>query len=127
MALKKTLPATLSRRDVEDDKLDLLPRMYQQVDKLISALEALDVIDKENVTVPQRIQALVATGRIMKMVQDLRKGTVDASAGSAVNRYAAAFQTPHDPSRGTSGPRPANLVQFDRTDPDTDPYADTDD
>lgn len=124
------MPATkklaLSKKEIENDPLNVTARMYQQVDKLIGQLEALDVLE-DGVTVPQRIAALIATGRIMKMMQDLRKGSLDVGAGSAIDKYTAAFQTPHAASGREPKPRPTNLVQFDRTDADTNPYADEDD
>lgn len=128
MPLKKTLP--LSQKEVEGDPLNVVPRMYAQVARLLGQLEAQKIVinakEEDGVTIPQRIGALIAAGRIMKMMQDLKKGNENAGAGSAIEKYAAAFTPPHDPSGREPKPRPANLVQFDRTDPDTDPYADDD-
>lgn len=86
--------------------------MYRQVAKLLDQLEAQDVLE-DGVTVPQRISALIATGRIMKMMQDLRKGNFNYGAGSAIDKYSAAFQTADDPRRGVTYPRSTTVVQFD--------------
>jgi hypothetical protein len=102
----------------DDDPLDLKGRLYKQLGRLLDDMEAADA--EEKMTMPQRIQALVALGRVQKMFLDLRKGELNAGAGSTVSRYAAAFQTPHAIGRGSDRAGPANIVQFDRTEPDDD-------
>jgi hypothetical protein len=96
------------------DPLDLQGRLYQQLGRLLDDMEAAD--RDEKMTMPQRIQALIALGRVQKMFQDLAKGNLNAGAGSAVSRYAAAFQTPHATGGRDDRSGPANIVQFDRTD-----------
>lgn len=121
MALHKKL--ALSGKEVENDPLDVTPRMYQQVAKLLDQLEAQDVLD-DGVTVPQRIQALIATGRIMKMMQDLRKGSLDVGAGTAIDKYSAAFQTPDATGGRSYQPRRPNVIELDRAEPGDPDYDD---
>lgn len=75
------------------DPLDINGRLYNQVARLLDDMEAADRDDK--MTMPQRIAALIAVGRVQKMFQDLRKGEFNAGAGSAIDRYATAFATPN--------------------------------
>ena len=103
---------------VEGDPLGINRRLYAQVGKLLDDMEAAD--RDERMTMPQRITALIAVGRIQKMMMDLRKGEFSAGGGSAVSRYAAAFQTPHAASGGDGYPRPTNIVEFDRSEPGED-------
>jgi hypothetical protein len=108
MAIKKAVKTT-------GDPLDLNGRLYQQLGRLLDDMERAD--RDELMTMPQRIQALIAVGRVQKMFQDLKKGEYNAGAGSAVSRYAAAFQTPHATGgRDERGSRPSNIVQLDRSD-----------
>jgi hypothetical protein len=101
---------------VAGDPLDLTGRLYKQLGKLLDDMEAAD--RDEKMTMPQRISALIAVGRVQKMFLDLRKGDLNAGAGTTVSRYAAAFQTPHAIGRGDDRSGPGNIVQFDRTDDD---------
>ena len=97
------------------DPLDLNGRLYKQLGRLLDDMEAAD--RDERMTMPQRIQALIAVGRVQKMFQDLRKGDLNAGSGSTVAKYAAAFQTPHAASGRNFNPgRPPNVIDFDRTD-----------
>jgi hypothetical protein len=100
------------------DPRDIAPRLYKQLDRLLDDMESAD--RDERMTMPQRISGMIALGRIMKMMQDIRKGDLHAGAGSAVSRYAAAFASPHAASRGDERSGPANIVQFDRSEPDDD-------
>jgi hypothetical protein len=102
----------------DDDPLDLKGRLYKQLGRLLDDMEAADA--EEKMTMPQRIQALVALGRVQKMFLDLRKGELNAGAGSTVNRYAAAF-TSSDAVGGRNPQRyPANVIELDRTTDDDD-------
>lgn len=119
------MPSAASReknRPVSTDELNVVPRLYKQLGKLLDQLETLDVLDKDSVTVPQRISALLACGRVMKMFQDLKKGELNAGAGSAVAKYAAAFASP-DATGWRDKDARSNAIEFD---PDTDPYSDND-
>ena len=99
------------------DPLDLNWRLYKQLGKLLDDMEAADRDDK--MSMPQRISALIAVGRVQKMFIDLRKGDLNAGAGSAVSKYAAAFQTPHATSGRNFNPgRPTNVIDFDNRDED---------
>lgn len=111
MAIKKQIKPT-------GDPLDLNGRLYKQLGRLLDDMERAD--RDELMTMPQRIQALIAVGRVQKMFQDLRKGDMNVGAGSAVQRYAAAFQTPHAIGGGGDHGRPSNIVQLDRGEPDED-------
>jgi hypothetical protein len=104
---------------VEGDPLGVNRRLYLQLAKLIDDMEAAD--RDERMTMPQRIQALIAVARVQKMFVDLRKGEFSAGGGSAINRYAAAFQTANATGGGDEDGRPRVIVQFDRgPDPDSD-------
>jgi hypothetical protein len=78
------------------DPLDLNGRLYKQLAKLLDDMEAAD--RDERMTMPQRIAALIAVGRVQKMFLDLKKGEFSVGAGSAIDRYAKAFQAPHGAS-----------------------------
>lgn len=100
------------------DPLDLNWRLYQQLGKLLDDIEAAD--RDETMTFPQRIAAMIAIGRVQKMFIDLRKGEFSGGAGSAIEKYSAAFA----PSNATSGPignpgRPT--IQFDTSSDDAEP------
>jgi hypothetical protein len=60
---------------------------------------------------------MIALGRIMKMMQEIKKGELNAGAGSAVNKYAAAFQTPYATGGRSEHAGPPNIVEFDRAEP----------
>lgn len=104
-----------NKTKVDGDPLDLNGRLYKQLGRLLDDMEAADRDDK--MTMPQRISALIAVGRVQKMFQDLRKGDLNAGAGSAVSRYAAAFQTPHAIGRRDHNAGAGNVVEFDRPEP----------
>jgi hypothetical protein len=106
---------------VEGDPLGVNRRLYLQLGKLIDDMEAAD--RDERMTMPPRIQALIAVARVQKMFVDLRKGEFSAGGGSAINRYAAAFQTPHAVGGGNDHDRPRVIVQFDRS-PDPEEFDD---
>jgi hypothetical protein len=83
----------------DSDPLDINGRLYKQLGKLLDDMEALDA--EEKMTMPQRISALVAVGRVQKMFVDLKKGEFSVGRGSAIERYTEAFQTPHAARGGT--------------------------
>ena len=105
------------------DPLNINERLYAQVGALLDDMEAAD--REERMTMPQRISALIAVGRIQKMFQDLRKGELGVGAGSAISRYAAAFAASDGASVGNS-PAGSNIVQFDTGERDEDDERDFD-
>jgi hypothetical protein len=107
-----------------DDPLDLNGRLYRQLGKLLDDMERAD--RDELMTMPQRISALIAVARVQKMFQDLRKGEFNAGAGSAINKYAAAFATPDATGRGDKNSRSGTVVQFDPTEREDDDDRDFD-
>lgn len=98
---------------VDGDPLGVNRRLYAQMGKLLDDLEAADL--EERMTIPQRINALIAIGRIQIMFNTLRKGALDGGyAGSTVRRYAAAFAAPHAARPRTGNPRSADVIEFGR-------------
>lgn len=120
------MPSTAKKKAaaLEGDPLDISPRLYKQLDHLLDDMEAADRDDR--MTMPQRITGMIALARIMKMMQDLRKGDLSAGAGSAVQRYAAAFAPASHATRGGKPLGTGIVVEFDRPDGD-DLYSDDDD
>jgi hypothetical protein len=95
------------------DPLDINGRLYKQIGRLLDDLESAD--RDELMTMPQRIQSLIAVGRILTIFATLRKGDYDyGNSGSAVRKYAAAFARPDAARGGKAGSRSANIVEFDR-------------
>lgn len=86
----KTRPATGNKADASDP-LQVNARLYRQIARLLDQLEEAD----KDITMPQRINALIAVGRIQIMFATLRKREQDdpRTAGSTVRRYSAAFQS----------------------------------
>lgn len=64
----------------------------------------------ETMTFPQRINAMIAVGRVQKMFVDLRKGDLSVGAGSAVEKYAAAFTPAANATRGRRTPPGTELT-----------------
>jgi hypothetical protein len=79
------------------DELRINERLYKQLGKLLDDMETADAA--EAMTMPQRIAALIAIGRVQKMFVDLRKGEFDVGRGTAIDRYATAFAST-DAARG---------------------------
>lgn len=72
------------------DPLNVNARLYKQLGRLLDDMESADRDDR--MTMPQRIQALIAVGRIQVLFNTIRKGSIDdGSAGSTVRKYATAF------------------------------------
>lgn len=68
-------------------------------------------------TFPQRISAMIAVGRVQKMFIDLRKGDLYAGAGTAIDKYSAAFAPPNATSGRNENPgRTGHPVQLDSSD-----------
>lgn len=107
----------MTKQPTEGDPLNVNARLYNQIGKLLDDLESADRDDM--MTMPQRISALIAVGRILTIFQSLRKGVDDGSGGSAVRKYAAAFARP-DAARGRKAASRSNLVGFDSGSDDDD-------
>jgi hypothetical protein len=89
------------------DPLDVNNRLYKQIARLLDQLEKQDLLDENGVTIPQRINALIAVGRIQIMFANLRKAqNVESGAtGSAVRKYASAFSRANATRRGAINTR----------------------
>jgi hypothetical protein len=95
------------------DPLNINGRLYSQIGKLLDDLESAD--RDEMMTVPQRISALIAVGRILTIFASLKKSDYDyGNAGSAVRKYATAFSTTNAARGGKRASRSSNIVEFDR-------------
>jgi hypothetical protein len=78
----------------DGDPLKINSRLYGQIGKLLDDLEREDRDDV--MTTPQRIQALIAVGRILTIFAALKKNDYNyGNTGSAVRKYAEAFKTTH--------------------------------
>lgn len=78
----------------ELDHLDpLAPRLHRQVAALLDQLE--DKANQSEITIPQRINALIAVGRILTIFATLRRAKDrerdNANSGSKVSKFADAF------------------------------------
>lgn len=88
------------------DPKNINSRLYDQLAKLLDDMEAAD--RDEKMTMPQRINCLIAIGRVQVIFANLRKAAGDDPdrQGSSVRKYAKAFQT--NAARGrTPSPRHA--------------------
>ena len=102
----------------DGDPLKINERLYKQIGKLLDDLEGAD--RDEVMTTPQRIQALIAVGRILTIFASLKKGDFEyGNTGSAVRKYAAAFARPDAARGGKGGPR-SNALRADRGADDSD-------
>lgn len=94
------------------DPLQINKRLYGQIGKLLDDLERDD--RDEIMTTPQRIQALIAVGRVLTIFAALKKNDYDyGNTGSAVRRYAQAFSKPNAVGSRTHNPRSTEPVDFD--------------
>lgn len=87
------------------DPLRVNERLYKQIARLLDQLEKND----SEITIPQRINALIAVGRVQIMFSTLRKATArdrdDANAGSEVRKFEQAFARTNAARRRTgNGP-----------------------
>lgn len=98
------------------DALNINSRLYKQLGRLLDELEKWD----ETLTIPQRINALIAIGRIQVMFVGLRKEKNDPGReGSSVRKYARAFQNAahkRTPDAGPTGPGPDDDPGFNPED-----------
>jgi len=94
------------------DPEDVNRRLYHQVSALLSQIEERD--SGEKLTMRERVQALIAIGRLQQIFVAMRKGGNDAGGtGSTVKKYAAAFSNAAD--RGVGNAR-------DRSEPEPDDW-----
>ena len=77
------------------DPLNVNARLYKQLGKLLDDMESMDRDD--TMTFPQRLNALIAVGRVQVIFANLRKADArdPIDAGSSVRKYSAAFEKPH--------------------------------
>jgi hypothetical protein len=106
--LPKSKPAIDDR-----DPLNINARLYGQIGKLLDDLERED--RDEVMTTPQRIQALIAVGRILTIFASLKKSDLDyGNTGSKVRAYAAAFSAKaHGVGSRAHSPRGSEPFEFD--------------
>jgi hypothetical protein len=105
-------PQSSKQTTDDNDPLKINFRLYSQIGKLLDDLERED--RDEVMTTPQRIQALIAVGRILTIFAALKKNDYNyGNTGSAVRKYAAAFQKPYAVGGRAHGPGSAEPVDFD--------------
>ena len=104
------------------DPLKVNERLYRQIARLLDQLEESD--REDGITIPQRINALIAVGRVQIMFANLRKAAANESRdpGSEVRKYTAAFSKAHGARRrkadsGAGGFIPADSFGGDDDDP----------
>lgn len=101
------------------DPLNINARLYAQIGRLLDDLESADRDDI--MTMPQRIQSLIAVGRILTIFASLKKSDFNyGTSGSAVRKYSQVFQTPHGASVRAANSRPAEPFDLDRWSGDAD-------
>lgn len=93
MALRK-LPTKTSPGKVIDfnpfDPEQVNARLYHQVSALLAQIEEKD--SRSKITIRERVQALVAIGRLQQVFAALRKASPhDSTRGATVKKYATAF------------------------------------
>jgi hypothetical protein len=106
------------------DPLNVNVRLYEQVSEMLSQLE-----NSPNITLRERIAALIAIGRIQVLFVNLRKEKInDPGSGSSVRKYAAAFKA-HDARRrkAIAGPKPEPEPEPEPEPAIDDPFGDDDD
>ena len=96
------------------DPLNVNDRLYRQIARLLDQLEAQD--EEGGITIPQRINALIAVGRVQIMFANLRKAAAnDASdPGSEVRKYSQAFSKANGTRRGKAGSGAGGFIPVDR-------------
>jgi len=72
------------------DPLRVNERLYKQIARLLDDLEAQD--EDTGITIPQRINALIAIGRIQIMFTALKKAENEPVTGGKVRQYSTAFR-----------------------------------
>lgn len=95
---------------------DRIARIYRQIDRLLDDLESTTAIPFK-----ERIAALYTMARIHIAFNNLRKGQGDGT-GSAVRKYASAFQAKNAAGRGKASSRSiARDLDLEPDDDDGDP------
>ena len=115
MAIRKQTAGGQPRnsKPTTGDHLNINARLYNQLGRLLDDMEAAD--RDERLTMPQRIAALVAIGRIQVLFATLRKAEANdpSSAGSEVRRFSSAFAKTHGVDSRTPSSRGPELVDLD--------------
>jgi hypothetical protein len=96
------------------DPLNVNERLYRQIARLLDQLETEDA--EGGITIPQRINALIAVGRVQIMFANLRKAAAnDASdPGSEVRKYSQAFAKTNGARRGKASSGAGGFIPVDR-------------
>lgn len=82
----KAAPKVIDINPLDPEQIN--SRLYRQVSELLKQLEDKD----EDITIRERIAALVAIGRLQQVFAALRKAAPsDQNRGSTVKKYATAF------------------------------------
>jgi hypothetical protein len=102
------------------DPLNVNERLYRQIARLLDQLETEDA--EGGITIPQRINALIAVGRVQIMFANLRKAAAnDASdPGSEVRKYSQAFAKTNGARRGKASSGAGGFIPVDRDSSDDD-------
>ena len=95
------------------DPLNVNERLYRQIARLLDQLEAGDTED--GITIPQRINALIAVGRVQIMFANLRKAAANESGdpASEVRKYSQAFAKAGGARRGKANSGAGGFIPID--------------
>lgn len=102
------------------DPLNVNQRLYRQIARLLDDLEKADT--EEGITIPQRINALIAVGRVQIMFANLRKAAANESGdpGSEVRKYTQAFAKTNGARRGKASSGAGGFIPVDSLGDDDD-------
>lgn len=105
------------------DPLQVNDRLYRQIARLLDQLEEED--KEGGITIPQRINALIAVGRVQIMFANLRKAAANESGdpGSEVRKYSQAFAKTNGARRGAKHSGAGGFIPADRFGDDDGPDA----
>jgi hypothetical protein len=95
------------------DPLRVNERLYRQIARLLDQLEEVDA--EGGITIPQRINALIAVGRVQIMFANLRKAAANESGdpGSEVRKYSQAFAKTNGARRGKANSGSGGFIPVD--------------
>lgn len=118
MALRKLPTTKASPGKVVDfnpfDPEQVNTRLYHQVSALLAQIEEKD--SRSKITIRERVQALVAIGRLQQVFAALRKASPhDSTRGATVKKYATAFSA-NATGRGDAHPRSGTRAEPEPTD-----------
>ena len=99
------------------DYLNLNQRLYEQVSRLLKDLE-----EDTEVTIRERIAALIAIGRVQYMCSTMRTRDDEPEPGSKVAAYGSAFRAKTNVARARKGNSRPTIVP-----PPPDPFGDDSD